>query len=208
MSVRGDVWVRHRWRRECRRVSAPKLGRVRSSGGWAGLRSLPAKQHAPKARPHPATDRGRRPAAGRGPGQARSRQAAELAGWVVPPSAALDPIQPTSPAVPSRLTLGHRYRSCATSPGRAWRPVRRGDIPSWRLSNEGPGTTSRLRRGRCAAGRISAGLGRQRRAGWPWQAGWRPALTRVGGSRMGPGATGRCRGSPRPPRGRSARPRR
>ena len=26
------------------------------------LRSLPAKQHAPKARPHPATDRGRRPA--------------------------------------------------------------------------------------------------------------------------------------------------
>jgi hypothetical protein len=32
-----------------------------------GLRSLPAKQHAPKARPSPATDRGQR---GGGPGQA------------------------------------------------------------------------------------------------------------------------------------------
>jgi hypothetical protein len=38
--------------------------------------------------PLPATERGRRPSAGRGPGQARSRQASELAGWVVPPLAA------------------------------------------------------------------------------------------------------------------------
>src|SRR4029453_9290370 len=34
----------------------PRVARA----GPAGLRSLPAKQHAPKARPSPATDRGRR----------------------------------------------------------------------------------------------------------------------------------------------------
>ena len=42
-------------------VAAPELGRVRARrpASGAGLRSLPAKQHALKARPLPATDRGR-----------------------------------------------------------------------------------------------------------------------------------------------------
>jgi hypothetical protein len=42
-------------------VVAPEPGRVRPGlpVSGAGLRSLPAKQHAPKAGPSPATDRGR-----------------------------------------------------------------------------------------------------------------------------------------------------
>jgi hypothetical protein len=47
--------VQRRGRRPRARPGAP-----RRSVGWAGLRSLPAKQHAPKARPLTATDRGRR----------------------------------------------------------------------------------------------------------------------------------------------------
>jgi hypothetical protein len=81
----------------------------------AGLRSLPAKQHAPKARPPPATDRGRR--AGGWPGS-RSN-AIEACGRTRRLGGAAfggRPIQqPTSPAVPSRLTLGQWRRSCATS---------------------------------------------------------------------------------------------
>ena len=41
-------------------ISGLGLGRGGAGSGPAGLRSLPAKQHAPKARPSPATDRGRR----------------------------------------------------------------------------------------------------------------------------------------------------
>jgi hypothetical protein len=63
-------------------VGVQGLGHGGAGPGPPGLRSLPAKQHAPKARPHPATDRDRRPAAGWSPGQARSRQAAGLAGWM------------------------------------------------------------------------------------------------------------------------------
>src|SRR5215217_3350299 len=47
IDVGNDVGVKPPW---------PRVARA----GPAGLRSLPAKQHAPKARPHPATDRGRR----------------------------------------------------------------------------------------------------------------------------------------------------
>jgi hypothetical protein len=48
-----DGWVRHRWRRECRRGRGPALGpgELRRPVGEAGLRSLPAKQHAPTACP-------------------------------------------------------------------------------------------------------------------------------------------------------------
>ena len=41
-------------------VGVNGLGHGGARSGPAGLRSLPAKQHAPKARPLPATDRGRR----------------------------------------------------------------------------------------------------------------------------------------------------
>src|SRR5215211_8590250 len=47
VDVGNDVGVKPPW---------PRVARA----GPAGLRSLPAKQHAPKARPSPATDRGRR----------------------------------------------------------------------------------------------------------------------------------------------------
>src|SRR5215218_5209098 len=42
-------------------VGVQPPGQERPGAGPAGLRSLPAKQHAPKARPSPATDRDRRP---------------------------------------------------------------------------------------------------------------------------------------------------
>jgi hypothetical protein len=64
--------------------------------GLARLRSLPAKQHTPKAHPLPATDCGRRPT-----------------GWPWSRSSA---IEAGGRAVPSRLTLGQRCRSCTTSP--------------------------------------------------------------------------------------------
>ena len=60
-------------------VAVPESGRVRSVDRWAaGLRSLLAKQHAPKARPSPATDRGR-PAGSRAGGQARMAPASTCA---------------------------------------------------------------------------------------------------------------------------------
>jgi hypothetical protein len=41
-------------------VGVNRLGHVGTRPGPAGLRSLPAKQHAPRARPFTVTDRGRR----------------------------------------------------------------------------------------------------------------------------------------------------
>ena len=106
----------HPARRESRRVDVgndvgvkppAKAARARP----AGLRSLPAKQHAPKARPSPATDRGRRAVVPGRPsrtngcavGAARRRGAGH-----------------------SPLTAGHRAPPAPPLSGRAWWPVRRG----------------------------------------------------------------------------------
>ena len=62
-------------------VGVNGLGHGGTGPGPSGLRSLPAKQHAPKARPHPATDRGRH---GRVPSQAVKDEwahRASLRGW-------------------------------------------------------------------------------------------------------------------------------
>jgi hypothetical protein len=91
----------------------------RRGHGWpdrgpVGLRSLPAKQHAPKAR---LTDHGQWPAAGGGPGQARSRHAA-------------------------RMTSRHRCPTCTASLGAIHVPVRRGgESHAWsrQAANRSPG---------------------------------------------------------------------
>jgi hypothetical protein len=66
-------------------VVAPEPGRVRPGlpVSGAGLRSLPAKQHAPKARPSPATDRGRQAGSQAG-GQGRMAAPWDLRGGGVP----------------------------------------------------------------------------------------------------------------------------
>jgi hypothetical protein len=86
----------------------------------AGLRSLPAKQHAPKARPLPATMSGRRPTAGQGPDQGdRGRRPTSPAGWC---RLRRDPTDGQLLS-PRALTSRHRRPTC---PGQSSRPARRG----------------------------------------------------------------------------------
>ena len=75
--------------------------------------------------------------------------------------------QPTSPAVPSRLTLGHRCRGCTTVPGRSWWPVSPGGCTPRHPPPVG-----------ASAGRPRLRLGRAGRGG-SWRVGWRFGLAAV-----------------------------
>jgi hypothetical protein len=104
-------------RRDQRRGRRPRRGpgASRRPAGGAGLRSLPAKQHAPKARP--TTNHRQWPAA------------------VVPsrPSSTNGCTAWTAPwrgAGHSRLTAGHRAPAAPPGPGRAWRQPGRGEEES------------------------------------------------------------------------------
>jgi hypothetical protein len=107
-------------------VGVQALGHGGAGSGPAGLRSLPAKQHAPKARPLPATDRGRRRRlAGVPVKRDRGRRPGSPAGWCrlrrPPDPAAAEPgrlIALDSGAMVPQLH--HR------PPGRAWWPACRG----------------------------------------------------------------------------------
>ena len=91
---------------------APRPRRHRA--GTPGLRSLPAKQHAPKARPLPATDRGRR-------GVVRAGRQGRMA-------CGLRPARRRG-AGHSPLTAGHRAAPAPRAFRRAWWPARRGEGP-------------------------------------------------------------------------------
>jgi hypothetical protein len=96
------------------------VGSSRPGQGWPGrdrqgLRSLPAKQHAPKARPSPATDRGRRAGV---PGRP-SRTNGLAVGAARRRGAGHSPLT----AGQSRPTAPRAFR-------RAWWPVRRGETAS------------------------------------------------------------------------------
>jgi hypothetical protein len=83
----------------------------------------------------------------------------------------------------SPLTAGHRAPPAPPLPGRAGWPVRRGE------TSHGGNCQTRTWRGRAGPS-------------------WRPPVARVGGSRMGPGVTGRCGAAPTRSRGQPVRPRR
>jgi hypothetical protein len=93
-------------------VGVNDLGHRGTGPAPAGLRSLPAKQHAPKARPSPATDRGRQGVSRAG------RQARMAAPW--------GPARRRG-AGHSPLTAGHRALPAPRVFRRAWWPACRGE---------------------------------------------------------------------------------
>jgi len=100
------------------RVGSSVGSRALGPGGTgprpAGLRSLPAKQHAPKARPLPTTDCGRH-AGSRAGRQGRMAAPCRAARW--------------RGAGHSPLTAGHRAPAAPRAFRRAWWPASRGEGP-------------------------------------------------------------------------------
>jgi hypothetical protein len=116
---------------------------------------------------------GKRPGRGPDPGTLVSKNTGRLCRWSLTfnrrPASCRGLVKrdrdmrSNSPAVPSRLTLGQRCRSCTTAPGRSWGQYRRGYPPPASLvrrparrpapdrSSGGPGSRAGSRPGGCPA---------------------------------------------------------